>query len=441
MADFRSFRCPIPRWPDPDVRNMEIAVHRAGRTLYVRSVALLNIPDRQLDAFFNLNPSQWSAITAAKFLNMPEVANRTLREFTPSLPAHPVSQGDGLSGGDLDTLFRRQGSGELTPEQMLAEIQILRQKRQQEQQATSPDTLLQALVERTGVPSPTWEQAGQEMLEAVLPLETGHPMELGDYHSLTSPAMQIAKYMGLSRLTLIADYPIITATYGYTRAEYMPNKCRLNAFPPERDHNGKLPIYVDQIQADALLLRLSPERVYAWLERNGAQLILPAAQNRHLAIQASFVQLFDDVLLSQTLKSDQRQARMVFGLLHTLSHLCVRQAALLCGLERTSLSEYLLPRALTFAIYCNHRFGATIGALTALFEQSLAEWLNAINDVRHCVYDPVCHDREGSCHACAHLGETSCRHFNLNLNRAFLFGGYDPHLAAIDVGYFDPSLP
>jgi hypothetical protein len=134
---------------------------------------------------------------------------------------------------------------------------------------------------------------------------------------------------------------------------------------------------------------------------------------------------------------DQAQARLVFGLLHTLSHLCVRQAALLCGLDRTSLSEYLMPKALTLAIYCNHRFGATIGALTALFEQSLAEWLNTVRDTRRCVYDPVCHDHEGACHACAHLAETSCRFFNLNLNRAFLFGGHDPQLTNVEVGYFD----
>jgi hypothetical protein len=110
---------------------------------------------------------------------------------------------------------------------------------------------------------------------------------------------------------------------------------------------------------------------------------------------------------------------MVFGLLHTFSHLAVRQAALLCGLDRPSLSEYLLPGALTFALYCNHRFGATIGALTALFEQSLAEWLNAIRETRRCVYDPVCRDRASNCHSCTHLAETSCRFFNLNLSLHF----------------------
>lgn len=189
------------------------------------------------------------------------------------------------------------------------------------------------------------------------------------------------------------------------------------------------------------LLSLNPNRVIAWLERNGCQPVIPVGSDQTLARRSYFVQLFSNVPLRERLRTDRREARMVFGLLHTLSHLSVRQAALLCGLDRTSLSEHLLPRALTFALYCNHRFGATIGALTALFEQSLAEWLNAVKDTRRCVYDPVCRDRSGNCHACTHLAETSCRFFNLNLSRAFLFGGHDSELGDIPAGYFDPSLP
>lgn len=191
-----------------------------------------------------------------------------------------------------------------------------------------------------------------------------------------------------------------------------------------------------------MLLSLNPDRVHSWLERNGFEPPnLPRGIDINLCRRAYFVQLFNDAPLRETLQADRSQARMVFGLLHTLSHLCVRQAALLCGLDRTSLSEYMLPRALTFAIYCNHRSGATIGALTALFEQSLAEWLNAVLNARRCVYHPVCRERETSCHACTHLAETSCRFFNLNLGRSFLFGGPDKQLGNIQVGYFDPTLP
>ena len=444
--------CRSCQWPGEDrMQNMSIEVHRAGRTFYAHTATLLNIPDRQLNRFLNLPESEWSAIAAAKFLEMPEAANRSLNDFGPST-SNPQSATDpGLSGSDLDELFRRQASGELTAEQMVAEMQALRQRRQQEQQQNSPTHIAQLVEQRTGVSLATWQQAGQEMLEAVMPLESGDPKNLFDLPPNT-PAVQTyqqtAQRMGLSRLALVTDFPMILATYGYSRAESAPRRnpndpiqCRLNPFPAQRDYDGKFPIYVDQVQADALLVSLNPDRVHRWLECNGfPPSNLPNGTDINLSRRAYFVQLFDNAPLRQTLDVTRPQARMVFGLLHTLSHLCVRQAVLLCGLEGTSLSEYLLPRTLTSAIYCNHRSGATIGALTALFEQSLAEWLNAVRNARRCVYDPVCREREGSCHACTHLAETSCRFFNLNLGRSFLFGGSDPHLGNIKVGYFDPSL-
>jgi hypothetical protein len=124
-----------------------------------------------------------------------------------------------------------------------------------------------------------------------------------------------------------------------------------------------------------------------------------------------------------------------------MSHLFLKKAALLCGLDITSLSEYILPRALMFAIYSNHRFGATIGALSSLFEQSLPDWLGQIiNNSRRCIYDPVCQSKGGNCHACTHLAETSCRFFNVNLGRPFLFGGFDQELGEINYGYLDSAI-
>jgi hypothetical protein len=104
------------------------------------------------------------------------------------------------------------------------------------------------------------------------------------------------------------------------------------------------------------------------------------------------------------------------------------------------VNQYVLPRSLSFAVYSSHRFGATIGALTALFEQSLADWLNQVLDSRKCVYDPVCTDQGGNCHACMHLSEISCQFFNMNLGRSFLFGGRDKELGEIKFGYFDPTF-
>ncbi|KTB47807.1 hypothetical protein DEALK_06520 [Dehalogenimonas alkenigignens] len=431
--------CPECQWPDtdPNLKRMDVLVHRAGPTFYAHTVVLLNIPHRQLDPFFNL--PEWPAIVAGKFIGLPEVGHKPLNEFSSVSPHSHENTGVGLSGADLDGLLRRQASGELTPEQFVKEMEALRRQREQEGLASSPSGIIMALEQRTGVQRQVWERAGQGMLDAIMPKETGRSQELFDNASAVS-TVETARGLGLSRLTLVMDFPIINASYGYSRAEYSPKQCRLNPFPQDREHGGKFPIFVDQVQADALMLSLDHNRVLKWLERNGFNPKLPNGGDKDLSSKAYFVRLFDNIPLRETLGADNPEARMVFGLLHTLSHISIRQAALLCGLDRTSLSEYVLPSALMFAFYSNHRFGATIGALTALFEQSIDEWLNAIHDAGRCVYDPVCFERESSCHACTHLPETSCRFFNLNLSRSLLFGGPDPKLGNISVGYLDSTL-
>lgn len=434
--------CPSCQWPGTDnkLREMSIEVHRAGRTYYPHTTVLLNIPNRDLDAF--LGVTGWQHIAAAKFLELPEVADRPLAAFRPAVGDTDFESTGGITGTEVDGLTELLSRPGITPEQVIQEIQAISQNRRRQQQSTSAAGIAETVMQRTGVSRGTWEQAGQELLEAVMPLETNTSVNLYDKEEdpRYQEAAQAARRLGLSRVTLLTDFPILTATFGYSRVDYTPNQCRLNPFPPQPEHQGKYPIFVDQVQADALWVSLNPQRLCTWLERNGFPPTLPSGDDLELSQRAYFVQLLANAQLFETVGNDRPQARMVFGLLHTLSHLCVRQAVLLCGLDSTSLSEYLLPGALSLAVYANHRSGATIGALTALFEQTLIEWLNSIRDTRRCVYDPVCYDHEGSCHACTHLAETSCRFFNLNLSRAFLFGGPDQQLGEIEVGYFDPSL-
>lgn len=429
-------KCRECQWPgDPKLRNMDIEVHRAGRTFYAHTAVLLNVPRRDLDRFFTA--ADWQMLTAAKFLDIPEVIGRSLTDLVP-MSAPVQGQTPGLSGVELEDLLRRQAAGELSAEQVVQEMQKLKQEKSEQARATSAGTLSKAVVERTGVERQVWERAGHALFEVVLHKESGHTEELLETDGTV--VAECARSMGLEAVTLISEFPIITATYGYSRAEYIPQECRLNPFPPSRQEGGRLPIFVDQVQADALLLRLDEKRVLNWIKANGFAPVMPSGRDPEMSIRAFFVRLLEGISLYETVPVTAPEARLVFGLLHTLSHLSVRRAALLCGLDHTSLSEYLFPRALRFALYCNHRFGATIGALSALFEQAAEQWLQAIRDSTHCVYDPVCCETVGNCHACSHLAETSCRFFNLNLNRSFLFGGPDPVLGQVHVGFFDRKL-
>ena len=426
---------------DTFLKRMNIEVHRAARTYYPHYVELLNQPGAEMNAFLNMD--DWQLVTAAAFLELPQVQGQPVMTFAQQRQQNSKVQ---LEPSEEEVVqLRAMGLDDTKINEFLQMQNALKGIRQTQKQNQSSEHITQSLVEQTGVPEETWRNAGQEMLEAVLPTETGQTQELFNLNNPTlnqQTARRIALRMGIANLKLTTDFPMTLATFGFSRVAYEPNECRLNSFPADNDHQGKFPIFVDVVQADAIIVRLDAKRVWRWLEINNFSPTLPVnATNPNVARQAYFVQMFNNILLRQPLTNNEAESRMVFGLLHTMSHLFVRRASLLCGLDRTSLSEYVLPRALTFAIYCNHRHGATIGALASLFEDSLAEWLHQIFfDTRRCVYDPVCHQQQGgNCHACTHLAETSCRFFNLNLGRCFLFGGSDDELENIR-GYFDPSL-
>lgn len=426
--------CRSCSWPQPN-RNMSIEVHRAGRTYYPHYAVLLNQPSSELNNI--LAQDSWPILAASSFFRLPELEGRTLLEIGGALSSRSENGLSVLSATDRDRLRARGISEDQINqfEKMQAQLRVTR-----ENDAFSNFSVLsEILIRKSGVPAAIWQNAGQEMLEAVIPRETGNIQELNPstQEPLDIALRQIVSRLGLTEVTLISDFPITTATFGFSRMDYVPNNCNINPFPGDPDHGGKFPIFVDIVQADAILIRLDHNSVLDWLRINGVNPQLPNGEDPQISARAYFIRLFNDVYLRNNLNSTQQEARLVFGLLHTMSHIFLKKAALLCGLDATSLSEYLLPKALSFAIYCNHRFGATIGALTSLFEQSIFDWFSDIYSSRKCVYDPVCIERSGDCHACTHLGETSCRYFNLNLGRPFLFGGNDRELGHVHTGYFD----
>ncbi|RIK76516.1 hypothetical protein DCC62_11330 [candidate division KSB1 bacterium] len=417
---------------------MDIKVHRAGDVYFAHFEVLLNQPSSEISSFLNIE--HWQAVAAAAFWEMPEVEGISIQDFANKERQSTQTQFN-LSEAEIQQ-FRAKGFGDEQIEQfrlMQTQLVGIREEKQHDQ---SPAGISRKLQERTGVPEAIWKETGLEMLEAVLTSQaktTSHLFTMTDPNRQQIQARSLAQNMGISRLSLAADFPMTHISFGFSRVAYEPNQCRLNSFPADADHQGKFPIFVDLVQADAVLIQLDVERLWRWLELNGYTPSIPTnASDPQRARKAYFVRLLTGVPLRLTLKNENPEARMIFGLLHTMSHFFVRKAALLCGLDRTSLSEYVLPRALTFAIYCNHRFGATIGALSSLFEQSLPEWLGQIKDeTRRCIYDPVCYQKGGNCHACTHLAETSCRYFNINLSRSFLFGGPDPELGEIRYGYWN----
>jgi hypothetical protein len=127
----------------------------------------------------------------------------------------------------------------------------------------------------------------------------------------------------------------------------------------------------------------------------------------------------------------------VYHLVHSFSHTVLKYATSLIGMERTSISEYLLPRSLSFIMYTNQRTDFSLGGMHALVESGLDDLLDEIDQSgNNCVYDPVC-SRDGSkCFNCMFVSEVSCSHLNRNLGRDFLFGS-KPMANRNLVGYWE----
>jgi ribosomal protein S27AE len=238
-----------------------------------------------------------------------------------------------------------------------------------------------------------------------------------------SPEDVLQKY-GVSDLRLTSEFPILTAVYGYHRTFDDPDEDEypsLRAFPYAQG-SDTIPIYATSSDTEAVFLTLNHRRVGEWLAANG--LLEASVDDLSDPELRALIHAEMDEMRPYVDADDMTEvSRYVHGLLHTLSHRLIEEAAMLSGIEETSLAEFMFPEALSVAIYSNQTHSFTIGGLYTLAERSLEEWFDSVQqESEHCIYDPVCSEQGATCHACTHISEIGCQHFNQNLSRGFLFG-------------------
>ena len=140
--------------------------------------------------------------------------------------------------------------------------------------------------------------------------------------------------------------------------------------------------------------------------------------------KAWFINNLSEISMFGEVEDNDSLTRHVYGLVHSYAHIVLRQMSLLSGFDQNSLSEYLIPKALTFIIYHNNRQAFNIGGMFTLFEHRLSDLFSRIRNFGdHCVYDPVCENQGGACHSCIYIAEYSCQGYNQNLSRNLLYGG------------------
>jgi len=241
---------------------------------------------------------------------------------------------------------------------------------------------------------------------------------------------------GIAEVSLVEDFPVVTVVFGYTRVSSEPEfalgdrtiKTTFRRFPTFRMSTEKLqdriPIFTRISETEGLLVQLNPVRLLSWLENRvpGSVGSVPSDEKDAKIWLLRNVGSVDRFVTSEGMNGVTRN---VFGLVHTLSHMFVRSASSLSGVDRTGFSEYLFPRLGAFVVY-NANTEFNLGGITTLFEEELDVLLRKVRYdplAKECIYDPICWDKlGGSCHACTHLGEMACGFFNRGMRRDFVFG-------------------
>jgi len=240
-----------------------------------------------------------------------------------------------------------------------------------------------------------------------------------------------AESFGFSEIYACSGVPIIFCSYGYTRRTAQPSSSVLRGFPPDREQktSGKRPIYAARLETEGVVFEVDRKRIAEWLVKNS--LVdptlndLPDNLDNDQLLKAWFLRNVKPGIVHRYNEIDPTEAvtKHVYTLLHSMSHILIKKAAELCGLEKDSLSEYIFPSIPGFLIYCHNVQGFNLGAMFNLFEAFFDKWLqNALDAAENCIYDPICLDEHGACLGCLHLNEISCEHFNRDLDRKYLIG-------------------
>lgn len=378
-------------------------------------------------------------------LDRPAVAHTTDDEQALLRSMLPVGHRPGASqrsAAALESLVKRLQAAETTGNREEAE----RIRGLIAQAASSGVTPAEEPTDTRLVPaSPDLERAIQESLAFRQTVSTRPAVAVttqsgGSGQLLVQRIEETRARLGIREVLVVDDLPVIAATFGYTRRSFEPTyeelsakslPTQIRAFPSLQraaaqrlgrpEVIGTVPILAREGEHEGIFLSLDANRVLRWLQANGIAPPIPELPPlaRILRVLEPVDRYYDDVWLRPL-------RRMVFGLVHSLSHMAMRAVSRFAGLERTSLSEYIFLPLLGAVVFDNSST-FRLGGIETLARDQLLAFLDTLSlEATTCLYDAACIDHRGACHGCIHSPEISCRVFNHGLSRAFLIGGHAP---------------
>jgi hypothetical protein len=255
--------------------------------------------------------------------------------------------------------------------------------------------------------------------------------------------LDLARSLGIRRLELIQELPLILGAYGYTRylsdpyatvkdAKGVESRATLRPFASV---DTQIPIYTARNTTEGLFFEMDPCVLAVFVALNLHMELPTYSRNDVAGWKAWLLQTCPDLFNSgesHLRLHDAEAARgrevalpsaLAFGAIHSLAHALKNTAHKFVGIDGDGLAEYLFPAYGAGLIYASANVEFTLGGIDSVFRSNMSQWLGAVRDYAGlCSFDPVCGEGGGACHACMYP-KFGCQHFNRTVSRSFLVGG------------------
>lgn len=270
-----------------------------------------------------------------------------------------------------------------------------------------------------------------------------HPNPPTDWpHFLSERTAPPAKFASLiSGVLLLKRLREVNALVGYTRVEAPEESASPDERPPMAALCRNRPDWVPatEVHGEGIFLRFDEQSVKAWEAK-------AAVKARDVRLRAGHRGWRN----ARQLDKNAGYPGIRYAMLHTFSHLLIRELALECGYNAASIRERIyanadggVPMAGVLLYTAAVDSDGTLGGLIELGKPESLERMieQALLRTAICSSDPLCseHDPEkdrslhaAACHACAFVSETSCERANRYLDRALLVDTF----ACTDTAFF-----
>jgi hypothetical protein len=280
-------------------------------------------------------------------------------------------------------------------------------------------------------------EAEQKRLERNALIAGRSEEETGEFEAIPVDFIPVQKSLDglIGHLIQVHRLREVRALRGFQRVEpsYGGDPYQLDCAPLSRNKTNWLPAI--EVRGEGIYLELDAAAVARWE-------LSPAVKSRMRQLHENYNKSCTN---AGRAADDPPSARHI--LVHTLSHMMIKQLSLECGYSGSSLRERLYVSGhesgegcAGFLIYtASSSADGTLGGLVSQGDPSVFEGMlcSAVASARWCSSDPLCIESKGqgndalnlaACHACALIAETSCECGNMLLDRGLVIGMPDePH--------------